>query len=40
MLVCRADYKDPSLTVEERVGDLLGRMTIAEKVAQLSSARE
>ena len=38
-LVCRADYKDPSLTVEERVGDLLGRMTIAEKVAQLSTAR-
>ena len=38
-LVCRAGYKDASLAVEERVGDLLGRMTIAEKVAQLSTAR-
>ena len=35
----QTDYKDPALTVEERVGDLVGRMTIAEKVAQLSTAR-
>ncbi|MBN1292917.1 MAG: glycoside hydrolase family 3 C-terminal domain-containing protein [Candidatus Latescibacteria bacterium] len=28
-------YKNPSLTVEQRVEDLLGRMTVGEKVAQL-----
>lgn len=28
-------YRDPSLSVEERVADLLGRMTLAEKVGQL-----
>jgi beta-glucosidase len=28
-------YRDPSLTVEERVDDLLGRMTLAEKVGQM-----
>jgi len=30
-------YKDPSLSVEERVEDLIGRMTLAEKAAQLRS---
>ena len=30
-------YKNPSLPVEERVRDLLGRMTLEEKVAQLQS---
>ncbi len=33
-----ASYRDPSLSVGERVADLLGRMTLAEKVAQLGSA--
>jgi beta-glucosidase len=28
-------YRDPSLTVDERVDDLLGRMTLAEKVGQM-----
>jgi len=28
-------YRDPSLPVEQRVGDLLPRMTLEEKVAQL-----
>ena len=28
-------YRNPVLTVEERVADLLGRMTLAEKVGQL-----
>ena len=32
-----ARYRDPSRPVDERVGDLLGRMTLAEKVAQLGS---
>ncbi|HEV8485793.1 MAG TPA: glycoside hydrolase family 3 N-terminal domain-containing protein [Blastocatellia bacterium] len=30
-----ADYKNPGLPVERRVADLLGRMTVDEKVAQL-----
>ena len=30
-------YKNPSLPVEQRVKDLLGRMTLEEKVAQLES---
>src|SRR5688500_15135473 len=29
------DYKNPRLSVERRVADLLGRMTLEEKVAQL-----
>jgi beta-glucosidase len=29
------NYRDPSLPVDVRVGDLLGRMTLEEKVAQL-----
>src|SRR3974390_1455610 len=32
-----APYKDSSLPVEERVKDLLGRMTLEEKVAQMES---
>lgn len=31
------DYVDPSLPVEDRVADLLGRMTLEEKLAQLGS---
>lgn len=31
----RPKYKDPSVPVEERVSDLLSRMTIEEKTAQL-----
>src|SRR5688572_11333832 len=33
-----AIYRDPSRTVDERVSDLLGRMTTTEKAAQLGSA--
>ena len=29
------DYKNPNLSIEERVTDLLNRMTIEEKAAQL-----
>ncbi len=32
--------RDPKLPVEERVADLLSRMTLEEKVAQLESAWE
>ena len=32
-----APYRDPKLAVDARVADLLGRMTAAEKVAQLQS---
>lgn len=32
----KPDYKNPSLPVERRVKDLLGRMTLEEKVAQLA----
>jgi len=32
-----APYKNPSLAVDERVKDLLGRMTLEEKVAQMGS---
>ena len=34
----RPPYRDPDLPVEQRVSDLLARMTIEEKVAQLHSA--
>ena len=30
------DYKNPHLPVEQRVADLLSRMTLEEKVAQLT----
>ena len=30
-------YKDPSRPIDERVQDLLGRMTVDEKIAQLGS---
>lgn len=30
-----ADYRNPNLSIERRVADLLGRMTIEEKVAQM-----
>ena len=30
-----APYQDPSLTTAERVRDLLGRMTVEEKVGQM-----
>ena len=33
----REPYRDASLPVERRVEDLLGRMTLKEKVAQLTS---
>ncbi len=33
----RPPYQDPTLPVEKRVQDLLGRMTLEEKVAQLQS---
>ena len=31
-----APYRNPSLSIEERLSDLLARMTLAEKIAQLS----
>ena len=31
-------YRDPTAPIDERVADLLGRMTLAEKLAQLGSA--
>jgi beta-glucosidase len=33
----RATYKDPQAPIEERVSDLLSRMTVEEKIAQLQS---
>ena len=35
-----APYRDASLPVEQRVADLLSRMTLEEKVAQLEGAWE
>src|SRR5262245_40335170 len=35
-----APYRDPKLAVEQRVSDLLGRMTLEEKIAQLEGAWE
>ena len=32
----KAPYMDPKLSVEERMEDLISRMTLVEKVAQLS----
>jgi beta-glucosidase len=37
MTTAIAPYRDPALPVEARVADLLGRMTRAEKIAQLGS---
>jgi beta-glucosidase len=34
-MTAKHPYQDPALPVEERVADLLGRMTLAEKCAQL-----
>ena len=34
------DYKDPSIPVEQRVADLLSKMTLEEKVAQTTSYNE
>lgn len=36
----RPKYKDPSVSVEKRVSDLLSRMTVEEKTAQLIQGRE
>ena len=36
MAQCIPVYKDSSMSVERRVTDLLGRMTLREKIAQLS----
>ena len=37
MTTVRAPYRDPGASIDERVADLLGRMSRAEKVAQLGS---
>jgi beta-glucosidase len=37
MTTIQLRYRDPSLPIEERVADLLGRMTLDEKLAQLGS---
>jgi beta-glucosidase len=37
MTTARTPYRDPALSVEARVADLLGRMTRLEKIAQLGS---
>ena len=33
-----ASYRDATRSIDERVADLLGRMTLDEKLAQLGSA--
>ena len=38
MTTATVPYRDPSLSIDTRVADLLGRMTLAEKLAQLGSA--
>ncbi|HEY6570798.1 MAG TPA: glycoside hydrolase family 3 N-terminal domain-containing protein, partial [Candidatus Limnocylindrales bacterium] len=37
MTTTQARYRDPSLPIEQRVADLLARMTLDEKIAQLGS---
>lgn len=37
MTSTRAAYRDPSRPIDERVSDLLGQMTLAEKLAQVGS---
>ena len=38
MTATTAPYRDPSLSIDTRIADLLGRMTLDEKLAQLGSA--
>jgi len=38
-LAAEPPYRDPSLPIDRRVEDLIGRMTLEEKVAQLQAAR-
>ena len=38
MTATTVPYRDPSLSIDARVADLLGRMTLDEKLAQLGSA--
>src|SRR5258708_10790071 len=34
------DYKNPALPIEERVDNLLGQMTIAEKIGQMAQTEK
>src|SRR5258707_4807972 len=34
------DYKNPALPIEERVDNLLGQMTLAEKIGQMTQAEK
>ena len=36
-MTTRARHLDPSLSIDDRVADLLSRMTLTEKIAQLGS---